>query len=231
MLDITPSLLPRKAKSLYRKPRQERSKIRFEAILDAAAELLETMEPEDVSIYTLSEKADISPTSIYHFFPDANWAFVALAERYYEYFLKGLEQPITFEFNTWQDLQSARFEDAQAFFNENGAARRLLLGSGLSIDIRLRDLEIDRVLAQKTVDQWCHYFVMPEIPKLVDRITEMMIMSDALWSLSVHRWGYITDEMAEQAGRARIAYGRTFLPEYLPLRTKPELPVVKPQRE
>ena len=49
---------------------------------------------------------------------------------------------------------------------------------------------------------------------------EVIVINDAIWSLSIHRHGHITDEMEEQARRARIAYSRTFLPEYLPLRAK-----------
>lgn len=55
---------------------------------------------------------------------------------------------------------------------------------------------------------------------LHDRLVEVIVINDAIWSLSIHRHGHITDEMEEQARRARIAYSRTFLPEYLPLRAK-----------
>lgn len=202
----------------FRRPRQERSRQRFDAILDAAADLLETLEPEEVSIYTLAEQVQMSPPSIYHFFPDANWVFVALAERIYDRFLAGFDEPPAGTIRSWQELQGSRFGEARAFFNSNGAARRLLLGSGLSSAIRVRDLEIDRELSKRSVDEMAALFILPEIPDLVDRITEMMVMSDALWSLSVYRSGTITDEMAEQARRARESYARTFLPEYLPLR-------------
>lgn len=201
-----------------RRPRQERSRQRFEAILDAAAELLESLEPEDISIYTLAEQVKMSPPSIYHFFPDANWVFVALAERIYERFLAGFDEPAPGNIASWQDLLRVRFEESRLYYNSNGAARRLLLGSGLSSAIRVRDLEIDRELSTRAVDGMEALFILPEIPDLVDRITEMMVLSDALWSLSVYRTGYITDEMAEQARRARESYARTFFPEYLPLR-------------
>lgn len=59
---------------------------------------------------------------------------------------------------------------------------------------------------------------MPELPDLVERFSELILISDALWALSVYRHGHITDASEEQARRAREAYARTFLPEYLKLR-------------
>lgn len=204
--------------SLFRRPRQERSRQRFGVILDSAAELLETLEPDQISIYALAEAAGMSPASIYHFFKDSSQAFRALAERYYERFVEGFDRPPTAPFRTWQELQQLRFEEGRDYYNNNTPARRLLLGSGMSAAIRARDLEIDRQLAEKSSDELQRYFTLPDMPELVQRITEQVVISDAIWTLSVHRHGTITDAMYEQSRRAREAFGRTFLPEYLPLR-------------
>ncbi|PKQ00391.1 MAG: hypothetical protein CVT74_04095 [Alphaproteobacteria bacterium HGW-Alphaproteobacteria-13] len=204
--------------SLFRRPRQARSRQRFEAILDSAALLLQTQEPDEISIYTLAETTGISPPSIYHFFPDASHVFQALAERFYDRFVEAFDRPPVGEILTWQDLQNARYEEGRDYYNDNMAARRLLLGSGMSAMIRARDLEIDRQLAERLAEELRQYFVIPDLPDLVQRLTEQLIISDALWTLSVHRHGLITDEIYEQSRRAREAFGRTFLPEYLPLR-------------
>lgn len=203
---------------LFRRPRQARSRQRFEAILDAAASLLELQEPDEISIYTLADATGISPPSIYHFFPDASHVFQALAERYYDRFVEVFDHPPAAEFETWQDLQALRFEEGRDYYNANTAARRLLLGSGMSAMIRARDLEIDRQIAERSGEELRRYFVIPDLPDLVQRLTEQLVVSDALWTLSVHRHGLITDEIYEQSRRAREAFGRTFLPEYLPLR-------------
>lgn len=192
--------------------------VRFEAILDSAERLLAEFEAEDISVYTLAEDAQISPPSIYQFFSDANQVFIALSERIHRQFVSAFDRRPHGEFTTWQELMSLRFKEGRDFYNAHAAARRLLLGSGLSAAIRARDLQIDRQLAVRSVEEIQHHFIFPGIPELVERFTELLVINDALWALSVHRHGIITDAYEEQARRAREAYVRTFLPEYLPAR-------------
>ncbi len=225
MITIVRKPSPPATPDAIRRPRQKRSQDRFEAILNSAARLLETHEPEQISIYTLAEEAGLSPPSIYHFFPDASQVFVALAERYFGYFLTAFAAAEPPQVTTWQQLMAVRFGAAQAYYNAHPAARRILLGSGLSAAIRARDLEIDRQLAQSCIDELCTLFIIPEIPALIERFTELLVINDALWTLSVHRHGFITDAIEEQARRAREAYTRTFLPEYLVLRVAGETAV------
>jgi AcrR family transcriptional regulator len=205
-----------------RRPSQKRSRERFEMILNSADRLLAEMEPDDISIYTLAEDLGISPPSIYHFFPDAAHVFIALAERYDQNFIEAMDKPLPVSIHTWQDLQGARFGQFRACYNESPAIRKILLGSGLSAKIRARDLDTDRLIAVKGAAEMRRLFVISETEDLVERMTELIVINDALWALSVYRHGYITDDVEEQARRARTAFSRTFLPEYLPLREKPE---------
>lgn len=160
------TIIPRPSAPAYpdaiRRPRQKRSQQRFEAILDSAARLLETLEPEQISVYTLAEEAGLSPPSIYHFFPDAGQVFVALAERFYKQFVDLLDDPLPPGLMTWQQHMAARFSHGRDHYNANPAARRLLLGSGLSATIRARDLENDRVIAERSVAETCALFELTE---------------------------------------------------------------------
>ena len=210
-------------KPAMREPRQKRSQLRVQAILDSAERLLESHEPGEISIYAIAEDAGISPPSVYHFFPDSNQVFLALSERIHARFVEAFEVPPEGHFATWQDLMLLRFRQGQDYYNAHAAARRLLLGSGLSATIRARDLEIDRQLAVRSLEEMRRYFLFPEGPEIEERFTELLVINDALWALSVHRHGLITDAYEEQARRAREAYSRTFLPEYLPQRPSEEI--------
>jgi hypothetical protein len=213
------TIIPRPSVPAYpdaiRRPRQKRSQQRFEAILDSAARLLETLEPEQISVYTLAEEAALSPPSIYHFFPDAGQVFVALAERFYKQFVDLHDVPLPPGLMTWQQHMAMRFSAGRDHYNAAPAARRLLLGSGLSATIRARDLENDQVIAHRSVAELCSLFEIAESPDLIERFTELLVINDAIWTLSVHRHGVITQTYEEQARRAREAYARTFLPECL----------------
>lgn len=207
-------------KRAVRRPRQKRGKERFEAILDAAERLLESHEPAEISPYTLAGEAGISPSSVYQFFADASHVFLALSERIHQRFVEGFDQLPDGDFSTWQELLALRFREGRDYYNSHAAARRLLLGSGLSATIRARDLEADRLLAVRSAEEFDRFFLMPANPDLIERFTELLVINDALWALSVHRHGTITDALEEQARRAREAYCRTFLPEYLPRRAE-----------
>lgn len=205
-----------------RRPTQKRSRERFEAILDAAEHLLETLDPAMVSVHRLAAELEMPAASIYHFFPEAPLVFVALAERYLRGFEEAADDTAALEFDTWQELQTHGFREVRAFFNANTPARKVLLGPAISSDIRTRDLQSDMEMAKRGIAQMNRMFVMPEMPDLLERSIELIVISDALWALSIYRHDTITEEMEEQARRARIAYSRTYLPEYMPKRPKVE---------
>ncbi len=208
-----------------RRPAQKRSKVRFEAILDGAERLLDKLPTAALSIHAIAAEVGISPPSIYHFFPEPQLVFSALAERYLRRFEQTVLTEVPENVESWQDLQTRQFRAAQQWFNAHPAARQVLLGGpAWSPDIGIQDHDSNYVTAQRSLELMDALFVMPEVPDLRDRLVEVIVISDAIWSLSIHRHGFITDAMEEQARRARIAYSRTFLPEYLPLRaagTKP----------
>lgn len=199
-----------------RRPAQKRSKARFEAILDGAERLLEKVPTAALSIHAIAAEVGISPPSIYHFFPEPQLVFSALAERYLTRFEQSVLADPPTEVESWQDLQTRQFQSAQRWFNAHPAARQVLLGGpAWSPDIGIQDHDSNYVTAGRMLELLDALFVLPEIPDLRDRLVEVIVISDAIWSLSVHRHGQITDAMEEQARRARIAYSRTFLPEYL----------------
>ncbi len=212
-----------------RRPRQKRSLERYEAILDAAEQILIENEPDSISIYTIAEASGISPPSIYHFFPDGQHVFIGLAERYFDRFAAGFsEEPATED--NWQDLMDSRYEGARQFYNDNPAVGKILLGSASSWSIRSRDLETNRMLAELQASELDRIFVLPTIPHLVDRLTETIVMNDALWSLAIHSEGKISDEKDRHARRARMAHMRSYLPEVLEPRPEGPLPI-EPRRD
>lgn len=69
---------------LRKRPTQERSRRRFEAILDAAADLFAAEGIEAVRMEAIAARAGTSIGSLYQYFPDKQAVFFALAERVLE---------------------------------------------------------------------------------------------------------------------------------------------------
>ena len=211
-----------------RRPQQKRSQERFEQILDAAEQLLDELEPNSISIYTLADKAKMPPASIYHFFPDSAHVFIALAERYFDKFSHNLDRVPREQRQTWQDLIEFRFNATRQFYNAHVSARKVILGAGSSWSIRSRDFELVEELARAGVAEIAHHFVLPTIPGIVDRMVETISLNDGIWANYNHRFGCLPDEQEVYARRARIAHMRTYLPEWMEHRERESDQVVAP---
>lgn len=69
---------------LRKRPVQERSRRRFEAMLDAAAALFAEQGVDAVTMEAIAARAGTSIGSLYQYFPDKDALFVALSERVLE---------------------------------------------------------------------------------------------------------------------------------------------------
>ena len=199
----------------------ERTFVHIKEILDAAERLLDRDDSAEVGIYAVASEAGIPPASVYHFFQEMPLVYTALTERYLSRFSELATFDVTADMRSWQDVDAVLFERARRFYNQSRAARRVLLGTSPWLGSFDRNLDFNRAAAITAIEKLNDAFVLPALPDLLDRLTEVVAINDALWVLSYHRHGDITDPMAEQARRARVAYGRTFLPEYLPRRPIP----------
>jgi AcrR family transcriptional regulator len=208
---------PPKQSFQIRRPTQERGRQKFEAILDAAERLLETRDQREISNYDLAEELQTSPPTIYHFFPEISLVFVALAERYLSWFLT-VPMDIDGAVATWRELLDFQANQICKVFQTRKPVRKVLLGPGYSFEIRNRDFDNNLLIASRILEVFKNRFILPEVPELLDRVVEMIVINDAIWMLSIHRHGSITEASVIQASRARTAYMRTFLPEYLPIR-------------
>jgi AcrR family transcriptional regulator len=79
---MKPSSPPPNGAASTRVPRQERGRRRIDEILDAAAALIGEVGAEAVTVQALAARAGASKGSMYHFFPDRESVFLALAERH-----------------------------------------------------------------------------------------------------------------------------------------------------
>jgi len=65
-----------------RKPSQDRSRVRVDAILNATAEIITKKGSGGLKIHELAEQAGVTPSSIYQYFPNKSAIIKALNERY-----------------------------------------------------------------------------------------------------------------------------------------------------
>jgi AcrR family transcriptional regulator len=201
-----------------RKPRAS-SQARIDAILAAARTLLAEQGIAGLSVYSVAERAQIPPSSVYHFFASVPALLQALTADVHAAFRACLAEPIASEnLHTWRDL--ARIVEARmlAIYAEDAAARQLILTQhGLAELLqadRQHDLELGRLM-QALFDR---HFQLPALPEEIEVFALAMELGDRVYARSVQQHGCITPRMAEEGRRVFDAYLGLYLPEFLPRR-------------
>lgn len=208
-----------KAALAARKPAQRRSRIRFEALLDAADALLAKNETTDVGLYDIAAAAGVPPASVYHLFPTKEAAFVALAERYLAGLRDHIAQPFDVsEVHRWQDYILLEMYRAIEFYNQHPVMCKLFLGENVLPDVRILDVKNVKAASSSSYDRMNVYFEMPYLHDPDINFAVLIGIYDGIWMTSYARHGRITDEFARETEMAAIAYCETFLPLVLPLR-------------
>ncbi|MFG0631130.1 TetR/AcrR family transcriptional regulator [Pseudomonas sp. xss_2] len=201
-----------------RKPRAS-SQARIEAILAAARELLAEQGVTGLSVYSVAERAQIPPSSVYHFFASVPALLEALTADVHRAFREALRAPIDpATLVTWHDLSRLIEQRMLDIYNGDAAARQLILAQhGLSEVVqadRQHDMELGELM-HKLFDQ---HFQLPAVPSDVDVFALAMELSDRVYARSVQLHEQITPRMAEEGKRVFEAYLGLYLPPFLPKR-------------
>jgi AcrR family transcriptional regulator len=198
-----------------RKPRA-RSQARIDSILDAARFLLASEGVASLSIYSVAERAQIPPSSVYHFFASVPALLEALTADVHGAFRACLQDPIAAEhLHTWRDLSRLVEQRMLDIYSNDAAARQLILAQhGLS-EVTQADRQHDIELGAMLYQLFDQYFEVPTLPADVDVFALAMELGDRVYARSVQLHGHITPRMAEEGMRVFDAYLGLYLPPYL----------------
>lgn len=206
----------------HRNPQRNPGRKRFEVLLDATEHLLAESPADDFSIARISERAGVPISSIYHFFPNKNAAFTALAQRFHTQLRAISELPMPARPQSWQAVIEAKQHAGAQFLNEHPAALQLFMGAGISVDVRNLDLSSNMQLARNRAEYIGRYFHMPYLPDLERQLAVAIGLADGIWAVSYSVDRRITPFYAQEALRATILYLRSYLPEFLEPREQPD---------
>lgn len=85
---------PSPASDIRRRPTQERSKKRYDAILNAAKSLISEKGSAQLKIQEIASLAGVTPASIYQYFPSKNAITLALAQHTFDHAFDSLEDSL-----------------------------------------------------------------------------------------------------------------------------------------
>lgn len=204
--------------SSTRKPRAS-SQARIAAILDAARGLLADEGIGGLTIYSVAERAEMPPSSVYHFFPSVPALLQALTGEVHAAFRACLAAPVDHDaLRDWRDLSRLVEERMLAVYAGDAAARQLILASHGLAEVTLADRQHDMELGRSMQALFDHHFHLPELPRDIEVFSLAMELGDRVYALSVQRHGRIEPRLAEEGMRVFDAYLSLYLPPFLPKR-------------
>lgn len=200
-----------------RKPMRAPGRRRYEALLDSAEALLVTAQIGALSLQDIADHAECPLASIYHYFPNVSAVFIGLADRYHGQFKAIFLDPIDpARLRRWEDICRIHSERGRQVYMRNPAALQLFLGPDIGWQMRQIDLSHNKEFSQLQYKAMQTHFIVPEKRAVVDQIAISTTLSDAIWSLSYAQNRAITDSMAEEAMKAKIAYLSLYIPPCAP---------------
>ena len=209
-----PRATPRKSRA--------RSQGRIDSILDAARTLLAVEGVASLSIYSVAERAQIPPSSVYHFFAGVPALLQALTGDVHAAFRACLQAPIDHQaLGSWRDLSRIVEQRMLKIYNEDAAARQLILAQHGLTEVTQADRQHDLELGQLMHALFMRHFELPVLPQDVDVFTLAMELGDRVYARSIQLHEHITPRMAEESMRVVDAYLGLYLPPFLPKRESP----------
>lgn len=202
---------PRKARSSSRQ--------RIEQILAAARHMLIDQGPARLSIYGIAERAGLPPSSVYHFFPSVAALLEALTQEAHAAFRACLQTSVDHDsLNDWRDL--SRIVEARMLevYEQDAAARQLILANHGLTEVVQADRQHDTQLGEQLQALFAAHFHLPPLPDDIDIFTLAMELGDRVYARSVQQHGVITPRWAAESHRVFDAYLSLYLPPYLPKR-------------
>lgn len=200
-------------------PSQERSKKRYQLILDTTIELLKTSNIEDISLHDIGKACDLPPPSVHYLFNTVSAIHLALSDYYNESLTARILDHISSEgashARSWQELVRDILDFARNEYNSDRALSEVLLAPVLHRSVRAISFETNSRYGSTALDLFKKYFSVPDIPNLATYFVFSTEMLEGMWAAAYARHGHIDDLTFEESVRATIAYLRCYLPETL----------------
>lgn len=146
------------------KPQQDRSRIRLQALLDAAEEVIVESGLQGLAMREVARRANLPIASVYHYFPSTAALIRALLERQFEKMNGILENGLKARFPIGNadfsiEQVDALIDDIASYFFNTPSASELLAGLHAYPDFRILNIEDTRKNAALLEPVLAHFFL------------------------------------------------------------------------
>ena len=195
---------------------QARSLERRKKIIDAARELVTSESISSLSLYDIAHRANIPPSSLYHFFPKIEYLLETLAEEVFAAFDESVSRPLpTEEIKHWSDICRILETRMVEYYQHHDMARALILGQHVHGNIFASDHKHDDEMGKQIEAIHHRYFQLPPLPEEYNIFAIALQIADKVYAMSHQEYGNITPAMAKEGWRAACSYLAIYLPDKL----------------
>lgn len=190
-------------------PTQKRSIERYDFIIKMIEEEWKSGMQKEMSIYDIATLTDIPAQSIYRIFPSIDAVYFAIAERYLNSEISYFEKLDIQAYKCWQEAFIQTTLAAKERYENHPYAMELLLGLGMTSEIRSMDLQNNNYLAKVLSDK------ITKLSKtsldLTNQMHVVLTLVDAIWSLSYRCDKTISDFYLQESIKSAISYLEIYL--------------------
>ena len=138
-------------------------------------------------------------------------------------FRASLERPIEHDsLGSWHDLSRLIEQRMLAIYQQDSAARQLILAQHGLGEVTQTDQRLDLELGQAMQAVCERHFALPPLPQDIDVFALALELGDRVYARSIQLYGSLTPRMAEEGMRVFDAYLGLYLPPWLPKREQAE---------
>lgn len=172
-----------------------------------------------IKLDKLADAADVPLSTVEGFFPNHQAAASGLALHYSELAAADVAMgQIADPDDNWQGVVHDIFRRGRAFYRKHPTALKIRLGGVQSAGVRHVLLQNGYTFASMIQHQVEKHFIIPGNADLTADFMNAIVITDALWSMSVYLHGDITDDAVEASERAVAGYLEQVLGQRLKMR-------------
>lgn len=201
-----------------KRPPQKRGVARRKRLLEAARNLLEARQLDEITLKEVAEHAGVPYTSCYHLYSSKQDFIRSLAEYLTPQVREVLFAPYPSELSEgWQDIIKLYIRRCYDFYKDRPADRQVFLGGHIPPEVRLESQTREKGDATRLKEIVAERFKLPRIRNIDIVFFRSLEFARLLFSFDEIEHGCLHEATAKEAAQAQIAYLQLYIPPNLEL--------------
>ena len=188
-------------------PVQDRGRVRFNAIIEAAEQLVLASGVDDISPHKIARKANIPASSVYQYFPSMGALFSVMAEKHFMTAFHIVPEALEdTEIRSWHDLALIIANSAYDFYSRDKISEILFLGVYLTPGVREYTASRLTRLSHWYIEYFNLLYKKSDLEGLHEKLAIALDVTKTVFIRSISLQGEITESYRQEARDLVLSY-------------------------